>query len=241
VTVAVIIPCYRERLDRVVPTIESAWAVPSVTDVVVVIDGDGGVTAADVGPLCDFVTLPENRGCSAALNAGIRSLSGDPVICRLDVGDVFYPEAKERQIQTVLSGDCDASMSHHFDPVAGADWKVADGWERALYRDSQFTGCTTVYRKSVWSAPGVGTMDESFRYKEDWYFAIRVQHYVGWSRFDEVTCSAGMFPDGFSARAQLDPVTAARRKADNRRVAEAARRLQNNTPRYWDKRRKEWV
>jgi glycosyltransferase involved in cell wall biosynthesis len=216
-TVAVVIPCYREQLDRVRRTVKSALDTANVTTAIVVDDGchDEALDTLS-GDDVRVIHLPANGGCSVALNAGIRDLPEDSIICRLDVGDVFYPEAKARQIDVVLSGRARCSSSPHFDPVSGEPWTVSPNWQRAIYTDSVFTGCTNVYRKGVWRE--VGGHDESLRYLADWDFSMKVQYYVGWHMHDEMTCEAGMYPDGFSARAQLNPVTA-KRRIDDRTVA----------------------
>lgn len=217
--IVTIVPCYREPFARVLATVESALAVPGMDRVIVVDDGcaDAGLDALP----CDVVHLPENRGCSAALNAGIRLLADSDIACRLDVGDLFYADAKARQLEVVASGQARCSSSPHFDPVAGEVWQLPADWHRQIYADSVFTGCTNVYRVDVWRE--VGEHDESLRYLGDWDFSMKVQFYVGWHIHDEPTCSAGMFPDGFSARAQSNPITAARRIADRSRVFERGR------------------
>lgn len=219
-TVAVVIPCYREPIKRVRRTVESARATTNVTDVIVVDDGCGD-TALDSLDGAHVIHLPENGGCSAALNAGISDLPDDAIVCRLDVGDVFYPEVKARQIDVVLSGRARCSSSSHWDPVTQSAWSVPPNWQRDIYRDSVFTGCTNVYRKDVWLE--VGGHDESLRYLADWDFSMKVQYYVGWHMHDEMTCEAGMWPGGFSDRAQANPVTAKRRIDDRSRVFERGR------------------
>lgn len=211
--VATIIPCYRERFDRVLRTVESALAVRNVTRVIVVDDGcdDAGLDSLP----CEVVHLSKHGGCSASLNAGIRLLGNDAIACRLDVGDMFYPEPKARQIDSVLSG-VRCSSSTHFDPVTGEDWKVPANWARMIYADSVFTGCTNVYRVDVWRE--VGEHDETLRYCADWDFSMKVQYHIGWRIHDEVTCEAGMYPGGFSDRAQRDPATKKRRVDDRSAV-----------------------
>lgn len=209
--VAVVIPCYREAIDRVARTVESARAVSNVNRIVVVDDGCANLELDGIG--VDVVRLADNRGCSAALNAGIESLPDDAIACRLDVGDEFFADAKARQIDVVLSGTARCSSSPHFDPVSGETWIVPARWRHDIYRDSVFTGCTNVYRKDVWLQ--VGGHDESLRYCGDWDFSMKVQHAVGWHMHDEATCSAGMFPDGFSARSEGIP-RLKKLRADNR-------------------------
>lgn len=217
--VATVIPCYREPFERVARAVNSALSVPGMTRVIVVDDGCQD-RALDSLP-CEVIHLPANVGCCGALNAGIRSLPEGSIICRLDAGDAFYPEPKARQIEAVTSGRACCSSSPHYDPITGEIWTVPANWARRIYADSVFTGCTNVYRKDVWLE--VGGHDESLRYLGDWDFSMKVQYYVGWHMHDEVTCDAGMYPDGFSARAQQDPVTAKRRVDDRSRVFERGR------------------
>jgi hypothetical protein len=86
-----------------------------------------------------------------------------------------------------------------------------------------FTPCTNVYRVSVWRE--VGGHDEGLRYKADWDFSMKVEAYVGWHMHDEVTCSAGMFPDGFTAQAIQDPIKREIRETCNRVVSDRGRAL----------------
>lgn len=224
--VRVVVPCYREPIEKVRKTVESALATRSVTEAVVVDDGcsDAALDAL-ASDRVRILHLPENRGCSGALNAGIEGLPDDAIVCRLDVGDHFYAEPKARQIDVVLSGQARCSSSPHLDPVSGQVWRIPDRWERRIFTDSCFVPCTNVYRVSVWRE--VGGHDESLRYKGDWDFSMRVQAYVGWHMHDEVTCDAGMYPDGFTAQAIADPVKRALRDECNRIVYERARALGN--------------
>jgi glycosyltransferase involved in cell wall biosynthesis len=221
-TVAVIIPCYREKLERVADTVASARAAAGVGRVIVVDDGYGD-TALDSIEDVEVIHLPENRGCSGALNAGISLLSDDDVACRLDVGDHFYPDAKARQIEVVTSGRARCSSSPHFDPVSGERWTVPLDWRDRIFADSVFVPCTNVYRVSVWRQ--VGGHDEGLRYKADWDFSMKVEAYVGWHMHAEVTCSAGMFPDGFTAQALQDPVKRVVRDTCNRIVSDRGQAL----------------
>lgn len=223
--VAVVIPCYREQIDRVRSTVESAARTPNVNRVIVVDDGCNDETLDilhDEHACLDeravtVLHLPENRGCSGALNAGIESLPEDSIVCRLDVGDHFWPEAKARQIDVVLSGDWRCSSSPHFDPVENRIWIPPSHWRKHIYNDSVFTGVTNVYHRSVWLE--VGKHDESLMYSADWDFSMKVQYRIGWHMHDEPTCDAGMYVGGHSDRAQRDAKTKQRRIDDQADVA----------------------
>lgn len=196
--VVVVIPCYREPLDEVAASLESALAVPNVTRVIVVDDGAGQYELDSLRS--DRVEVWHrnlNGGPAAALNDGIAAAPEDSVICRLDVRDRYYAEAKARQIEEVLSGRTRAIASPHYDPVAGSIYIPQAKWRALIYSVSQFTQISTAFHHSVWREIGI---DTSFRWAEDWRFNMLVQHYVGWEMFSEVTCSAGMFPGGYTDR-----------------------------------------
>lgn len=194
--VVVVIPCYREPIAEVIGTLESAF---SVADRVIVVDDGAGQYELD-DLRSDRVEVWHrnlNGGPAAALEDAIAAAPMDSVICRLDVRDRFYPDAKRRQIETVLSGQRRASASPHFDPVAGRVHIPRSDWRTRIYYVSQFTQMSTVFHHSVWREIGI---DTSFRWAEDWRFNMLVEHHIGWDMFPEVTCSAGMFPGGYTDR-----------------------------------------
>jgi glycosyltransferase involved in cell wall biosynthesis len=236
-----VIPCYREKLDRVRRTVDSALATKGIDSVLIVDDGcndreldrltlteapepeaeeaDGYEPRRPQPSRVRVLHLPANVGPSAAMNAGCETLPTDAIICRIDVGDTFHPEAKARQVATVKAG-VRASFSPHFNAVSKAVFRPPANYASRIYFDGMFCICTAVFHRSVWVE--VGGFDESLRYGDDWDFSMRVQHAIGWSMFGEVTCEAGAFPDGYSARAKLDPATKARQIADTQRCLDKA-------------------
>ena len=192
--VVVVIPCYRGPIEEVELSLASAL---EVADTAIIVDDGADQRELDslAGDRVRIVRRAENGGPAAALDDGIAAAPEGAVICRLDVRDTFYADAKRRQIETVLRGECRASASPHFDPVAGRAHVPHAKWATLIYRDSQFTQMATVFRRSVWAEVGI---DRSYRWSEDWRFNLLVQHYIGWQMFPEVTCSAGMFPGGHS-------------------------------------------
>lgn len=187
-------PCHREPIEAVVESLESALALDGATISIV----DDGTRRADLdalsSPRVRIIHRSENGGPSAALNDGIAAAAPGSIICRLDVRDVFYPDAKMRQIETVQRG-VQASCSPHFDPMIDRVHTPPDNWRQRIYTDSCFTTVTAVYHRSVWERVG---MDVSIRWAEDWRWALLVEHTIGWDLFPEVTCSAGMYPGGHS-------------------------------------------
>lgn len=206
--VVTIIPCYREPIDEVAASLASALEVSACVIIV-----DDGAAQADLDTLASdrvrVIHRAANGGPAAALDDGIRAAPEDALICRLDVRDRFYAEAKAKQIETVLRGECRASASPHFDPVAGRVHTPRADWQTRIYYGSQFTQISTVFQRSVWAEIGI---DTSFRWAEDWRFCMLVEHHIGWRMFPEVTCSAGMFPGGYTDRG------GPQRDADRKRV-----------------------
>jgi glycosyltransferase involved in cell wall biosynthesis len=98
-----------ERVTAVIPTynygryvaqaVESALAQTHPVEVVVVDDGSTDDTAERLAPFAGMITQlrQENRGLSAARNAGIRSASGD-WIALLDADDLWHEEKIEAQL-----------------------------------------------------------------------------------------------------------------------------------------------
>lgn len=212
--VVVVIPCFREPLDEVAASLESALAVAD--RVIIVDDGAGQYELDDLrSDRVEVWHRNMNGGPAAALDDGIAAAPEDSIICRLDVRDRFYPDEKARQIETLRRGECRASASPHFDPVAGKVHTPKD-WETRIYYGSQFTQVSTAFHHSVWREIGI---DTSFRWAEDWRFCMLVQHHIGWSIFPEVTCSAGMFPGGYTDRGGPG------RDADRKRVYEMGQHL----------------
>src|SRR5678809_797228 len=108
--VVCVMPCYREPIDEVVKSLESALA---VADRVHIVDDGARDESLDTLASDRVVVLhrDSNGGPAAALNDGIAAAPSDAVICRLDVRDRYYPEAKARQLETVRSGQVRALAS----------------------------------------------------------------------------------------------------------------------------------
>jgi glycosyltransferase involved in cell wall biosynthesis len=194
--IATIIPAFNEQADRVVRTVSSAL---EVSDLVVVVDDGSRVPIVADG--C-FVVRTENRGPGAAMNAGADAAirAGATMLYRIDVGDVFRPDAKRRQ-QAI---DAAASFSPHFDLVENKPFQPPRNWANRIYTDGAFCICSIAVTAETWRA--VGGMDESLRYGDDWDFTMRVQGAIGWTMFPEITCEAGAFDGGHTKSADGDPV-----------------------------------
>ncbi len=222
--VFVIMPCFNEDPVRVMRSVESALATPGV-DRVRVVD-DGSAIPLELPPTDRVVVIRRgnNGGPSAALNSGIRTLPQDAIVCRLDVGDTFYPDVKGKQIEEVRSGRARALFAWHYDPVRNFTRKPDANWQRNVFIDNQFGSTTSVFERSVWEE--VGGFDDSVRWTDDWRFAVKVQFLVGWSEFAEVAGEHGMYPGGHSD-VDGDPVRKAARAKDYTATVELARALGN--------------
>ncbi|WP_254716530.1 glycosyltransferase family 2 protein [Actinomadura sp. WMMB 499] len=92
-TVSVVVPCYdAARTLRL--CVEAVRAQTRTPDEIVVVDDASRDGSADIaaGLGCRVVRLPENRGVSAARNAGVAASSGD-VVFFLDSDVALHPDA----------------------------------------------------------------------------------------------------------------------------------------------------
>ena len=212
--VVAVVPCFNEPIERIERTVASALATPGV-DLVRVVD-DGSDVPVDLAPRerLEVLRCVVNGGPSAALNAGIRSLPDGAIICRLDVGDMFYPEPKARQIEMVKAG-VPAVCSWRYDPVGDRVCEIREDWARRIYTDCQFSLTAAVFTKAVWIE--CDGFDESLRWTDDWKFSAAVQAYVGWTVFPEVTGEHGEHPGGHSD-VSGDPEKMKRRQRDRVRT-----------------------
>lgn len=109
--ISVIIPAYNEA-DRIKATVQAAFVLPQVSEVIVVSDGsqDNTAEAASLGGASRVIELPANQGKGAALNAGLKAASS-PVILMLDadLGDSAALAAP--LIEPVIDGSCDMTVA----------------------------------------------------------------------------------------------------------------------------------
>lgn len=213
--VVVVVPCYNELQERLERSVASALAVPGVDLVRVVDDGSPVPAVLEPRDRVEVLRCSQNGGPSAALNTGIRDLPDDAIIVRLDVGDVFYPEPKARQIAMAKAG-APAVCSWHFDPVHDRIHKISDDWATRIFTTCQFSSTASVFTRAAWLE--VGRFDETMRWADDWLFLAQVQAYIGWTVFPEVAGEHGEHPGGHSDVSR-DPEKKRRRLADQSRAA----------------------
>jgi glycosyltransferase involved in cell wall biosynthesis len=229
----VVIPCFNESPDAIDETVASALSLLRVERVILVDDGSDSPVLADGNNLLEHarVTImrqPANRGVSAAMNEAIATVEGDPLIARLEVGDEFT-DAKDDMLRAMGTG-VRAAFSWYADTATPdrAVRRPLPNWRTRIYTDNMFSAPTTVYRASVWRE--VGGYDESLRYCDDWDFAMRVQHAVGWIEYGGATALCGQLPGGWSDQARTDPAKAKRRDAERRAVYLRGRALSHPGP-----------
>ncbi|GII77363.1 hypothetical protein Sru01_23450 [Sphaerisporangium rufum] len=131
-TVSLIVPCYNAaRTLRL--CLESALAQTRPPDEIVVVDDastDGSAEIAE-GLGCRVVRLPENRGVSAARNAGVDATTGE-IVFFLDADVALRPDAVAAALD-VLAGDPGCGCVHG---VYDTEPLIDDGpveWYRILH------------------------------------------------------------------------------------------------------------
>lgn len=208
-----VIPVYREPIEFVRETIESARSVRGIDNVILSDDGTGRDDIDDLG--ADVVRCPENRGPGHAINTALSELDDDELICRLDCRDSFIADAKARQI--IATG----TASFSFARGIGVTYGTNPHWSTRIYTDNQFASSSIVFRVGAWRAV-CGYPDQ--RWAEDWWFALLIHKHFGWARHAEVTALHHEHPGGLSDVSH-NPDMKRARDADVRRTAEFARCL----------------
>ena len=172
-TVSVVIPCYNyghylaECLDSVM-----AQTYPDL-EVIVIDDGSTDDTMQVCGryPKVRYVRQ-ENRGLSAARNAGIRLAKGQ-YIQPLDADDRLAPTSIEQCSSLLEQGDIACPGQQEFE--AGKRFYPRTGWNFSLqaFIKGNRIHCASMFRRKAWVA--VGGYDEGMKDGfEDWDFWVRV-------------------------------------------------------------------
>lgn len=219
-SVSVIVPTYnRPRwLRRALRSLAAQTHAPA--EVVVVNDGGESVQSVieEFRPVLNVVpvSLPRNRGASAARNAGLERASG-ALVAYLDDDDLFYPHHLSTLVAAMAPGTdfafsdaCRATRAHRMgreltisrDLVFGGDFDL----DKALVRP-QFKALCVLHRRACLGR--TGTFDESLRRMGDWDLWLRFAAHAPLRHVSRVTaeytCHAGAVPDG-AMRAPADEV-----------------------------------
>ena len=185
--VSVVIPTYNYA-HFLIGAVESALAQTYPDrEVIVVDDGSTDDTRDRLAPFDGRIRYihQENRGLSAARNAGIRAARG-PLIAFLDSDDLWHPEklaVQARYIErhpgvALLASD---HLDMHTSEIDRVDWPRVDGTRAIaahavsfdeLVVGSRFGACGVVARR--WCFDEVGLFDETLRSAEDVDMWIRI-------------------------------------------------------------------
>lgn len=176
--VSIIIPCFNAgRL--LLEAVESALA-QTYPDLEVIVVDDGSTDDETRLALAELkhntnvtVIRQENRGASAARNAGISAASG-MYIMPLDADDLIEPNYVKQAVP-VLTTHNDVGLVYcraDFFGDQSGPWGLAEfSWSQVLVHNMVF--CTALYRQEDWLA--VGGYDESMvSGREDHDFVLRI-------------------------------------------------------------------
>jgi glycosyltransferase involved in cell wall biosynthesis len=188
-TVSIIIPAYNAA-PFIGETLQSVFA-QTFTDyeVLLINDGSPDTEALElaIAPIRDRINYikQENRGASAARNAGLKEAQGE-FVAFLDADDVWLPEYLEEQIAFTRSHDVNLICADAI--VFDEEGVDSESYMNALTKDRSETGLVTfdglirggqnlitsgvvARRKSVVAA---GLFDESLRNAQDFDLWIRM-------------------------------------------------------------------
>lgn len=204
-TVSVLIPTFNRR-EQLVSALQSVLRQTRTVDEIVVVDD--GSTDGTREMLDDFtqqyadipvlVIHQENRGPSAARNAGIKAASGE-LIAFLDDDDVWFPEKTERQLSIFASDprlDLLGCASNIVKMYGGP--RVVRIREWAMLFRNWFATPTVMVRREV--ALSSGGFPESLRHYEDYALWLKIagRHKCAFLNETLVSCGDGKPPFGHS-------------------------------------------
>ncbi|HDN59943.1 MAG TPA: glycosyltransferase family 2 protein [Candidatus Marinimicrobia bacterium] len=187
--ISIIIPCYNhgaylmEAIDSVLASTLQDF------EIIVVDDGSDEVKTINILSEIDSsrtrVIHQENRGLSAARNAGISLSSGKYILC-LDADDMITPTLLEKSfhvLENCPEAGVVATPPQHFGDQNYIWRPIPFSFYQLLRENLLHASC--LFRRDIWKA--VGGYDENMRTGcEDWEFWIRVAK-AGWkfARIDE--------------------------------------------------------
>jgi glycosyltransferase involved in cell wall biosynthesis len=189
-SVSIVIPTYNQRWPYLSSAVLSAVSQTVRCEIIVVDDGSDERIDMRAHPLQDRVSIirhPENRGIAAALNTGIKAMTGE-WFCWLPSDDLFAPEKVERQLEAVLSAGRRASYHRYYWTTQedGTPERVSienrmETWKHQKQRLSSgcvINGMTVMLHRSVFD--DVGVFDESYVIAQDWELWCRVARREEW-------------------------------------------------------------
>jgi GT2 family glycosyltransferase len=215
-----VIPAYNPRAEELAATLRSMLDQTAPVDICLVDDGSSPPVEIPefARSRTHLVRLERNGGITVALSAGVRFAveGGYEFLCRLDVGDLSYPDRVRRQIQAMdenpridLVGafarviDESGQVSYHHGVRGGPAAVRAYLWKNSPFRHSTFFVRTSALAEQ-------GGYDIAFDGAEDYELLLRMAKAGG------VDC----LPETL-----IDYVTDPRGISEARRGRQLARRL----------------
>jgi glycosyltransferase involved in cell wall biosynthesis len=182
--VIAVIPAYNPSAESLAASLRSMLSQTAPVDILLV--DDGSSPPPEVPSFAQHRTqllrLPRNGGITRALKAGVQRASelGYEYICRLDVGDLSYPDRVRLQLEH-LDGRPDIDLVGAFARIVGEDGRtlffhgVSGGppavkaylWKNAPFRHSTFFARTRALVKC-------GGYDVAFDGAEDYELLLRL-------------------------------------------------------------------
>lgn len=181
--VSIIIPCYNDGKyigQAIQSIIEQTY---SSTEIIVVDDGSDSETKnilTDLGDKIDLLIIQENKGPSAARNAGISSARGEYILS-LDADDYFEPSYIEKSVKILNSYPKVGIVTCHAyifrdEEICGEIISVGGQAEDMLIRNGILA--SSLFRKKVWDEV-LGYDEGMLNGYEDWEFNISITE-KGW-------------------------------------------------------------
>ncbi len=183
--VSVVIPVWNQKPYYIAEAIESVLSQTERCELIVVDDGsDEPVPAATI-------RHPRNLGIAAALNSGIRRMSGE-WFCWLSADDLFVPEKVEIQRRDLEERDGVAGFHRYY--VYGDNggevlaskapvWPNHKRQKQELGIGCLINGSTVMIHRTVFD--DVGLFDESYRFGQDWEMWCRIVQKYEWRLLNE--------------------------------------------------------
>lgn len=204
-----LVPAYNPNSGELTATIGSLLRQTTAVDVCVIDDGSTRPVAPmlPAGDRIQVIRLEQNGGITTALRAGVAyGLDRDyEFMCRLDVGDISYPERLALQ-RDFLEAHPDVDLVGGVSRVVDLSWQllflhgVSGGPEAVdayLLKNTPFKHSTFFFRSEA--IRRCGNYDEGFNGAEDYELLLRLARYGRIDCIPDVVTDYVDNPQGISA------------------------------------------
>ena len=180
-----LIPCYNNK-EGLIRSLQSVQYNPGRFGMLIVDDGSSTpISLQDLVPhlhpdiQIDILTLPGNRGITAALNAGLQNLLHKPVapfIARLDAGDLCTADRFYKQVAFLAAHpdiDLLGSWCIHEDYEKGTKYEYRTPVTHGMIRKGMYFRNIFVHPSVMWRASAlekVPAYPDNFPHAEDYGF-----------------------------------------------------------------------